>query len=460
MMYTWNTNWVNPYESPWSIINKFMFANQIHGIDAARELTTTQLREIDNYRAKYIHTGIVSNYQFKDNTWCIGDKSIVDYGMENIKNLLKPLLSFQNRFIRSNNICSTVIKKTLNYCPECMKYGYHYIFHQFTFLDRCLVHNKKLISTCPICNEEIPYAIEFQYNIHAYQCKYCKSYLLSNDNFEILLNEWNRVVAYTNRRIPFNNSSIFPFIITNNFQQCIKDNDINNVLKSLFFNKSIKVPSKYTIKKCIHWNEINFGNVITPNLTPKKDIIEYAYVYAFQKLYRHLSKSQRLKSKLKKVENYILVCASKPLIKPEIIEKEIICFDFNAVTFYLWKRDMEYGHYLKNGYRINRSTAYSYKFNANDEIISYLDKIRMFLPEFIDEDCKFSILVHIAFILLKNKYFEWQILMKYLVENYNKYELMDKLKNITLRNFSNDYNKEFLLVIDTAKTEYKLFFDN
>ncbi len=53
---------------------------------------------------------------------------------------------------------------------------------------------------------------------------------------------------------------------------------------------------------------------------------------------------------------------------------------------------MEYGNYTNRGYYMNKTTAYDYKFDPDDEILDYIEKINKMLPSDVDVSYKFSIL--------------------------------------------------------------------
>ena len=49
---------------------------------------------------------------------------------------------------------------TLCYCPECMKLGYHSLYHQFIYNnDECFIHKVQLKKLCPECKKPIPYGL-------------------------------------------------------------------------------------------------------------------------------------------------------------------------------------------------------------------------------------------------------------------------------------------------------------
>lgn len=141
-MYTWDPKWISQYESPWNIVNKFMIANSLFGTHAAREFTTMKPRSLsDTSKERNLNTGVISNYAFNNSTWCIGNQTIVEYGTKIITELLQPILS-NNSIDNRKTIYSSLISKQFRFCPKCMKIGEHKIYHQFTFLDKCLIHKE------------------------------------------------------------------------------------------------------------------------------------------------------------------------------------------------------------------------------------------------------------------------------------------------------------------------------
>lgn len=65
--------------------------------------------------------------------------------------------------------------------------------------------------------------------------------------------------------------------------------------------------------------------------------------------------------------------------------------------------------------------------NPDDEILNYIKYINDILfPDETNNGYRFSILVHIAITLMKDKYAKWENLMKYPYKNNDKYELTKK----------------------------------
>ncbi len=102
---TWKPSFVLPYESNWSILEKFSFMNAVPRY-------TVKISEIGNMRASIEET-----------------------------------IPFLNQLKRI-----TLLQFTDDYqvrvCPECIKYGYHSNLHQLLLYDTCYIHkNTNLITT-------------------------------------------------------------------------------------------------------------------------------------------------------------------------------------------------------------------------------------------------------------------------------------------------------------------------
>lgn len=458
-MYTWNKDWICQGESPWGIINKFLYANEIHSVTAARELTTGKGRVIETYRANHIYTGIVSNYELAANNWLTRESSIEEYGNKLLKQHLDPLIIIQNKYNNIHSVSSHIIRKNLYYCPDCMKYGQHLMHHQFTFIHKCMVHNVELNHTCPVCSADMPYTIEFCNEIKHYGCKQCGNQLFHNDNFGEAVNNW---FNKSTLNIPYksNYSKAIPLILSNNIKHNLYDVEINKYLESIYTNGKDSVVPKYIIYKGFQWDNMYFGNIITPNLDEKRKIEEYVYVYSYLKLYRHLSRTLHIRHKLHKAEEYMRNCVPMHKILTQMqIDHYCQDLDLNAVTLYLWKRDMEYSGFSKNVYYMNKTTAYNYSFDPDDEIIEYVKRINEILPGQIESSYRFNILVHIVITLMNDKFNMWQNYMKSLIQLYeNKLDITKHLDNITLRSYSKQYNKEFLVTINPKDNIYKIYF--
>ena len=110
--YTWNDKYVLPYESEWSICSKFCYLNGLN---------------IREYRQ---HKNRINRYTTNND---IGKFSHIDFTMS--------------------------LDTHVHICPECIKHGYHSIFHQSSLFTHCFIHKHiKLQKT------NYPYGLTNYYN--------------------------------------------------------------------------------------------------------------------------------------------------------------------------------------------------------------------------------------------------------------------------------------------------------
>lgn len=162
---TWKSDWIaSPYESVWGILEKFKFANAATSRDIFQIFGTEKIKNNSKvwsyktsrelYEINSLEESLLFNYlsvKIKTNN-------------EDILNWLNQKLYFFNNFKES---CFSTILRT---CPECMKRGFHSIFHQVSVLDTCPFHSIKLIDKCPNCNREHYYEISDKNFQSAFNC--------------------------------------------------------------------------------------------------------------------------------------------------------------------------------------------------------------------------------------------------------------------------------------------------
>ena len=91
------------------------------------------------------------------------------------------------------------------YCPECMKKGYHSIFHQLSFLDTCMFHNVPLETRCPYCSNKFE-GNYIDIKSRAYNCPHCGRKLFEKP-VEIFINDLFCNPLDTSFKIPEHNEN-------------------------------------------------------------------------------------------------------------------------------------------------------------------------------------------------------------------------------------------------------------
>lgn len=102
----------------------------------------------------------------------IDEKVLLEIKMD-VEELLGPFSLFLTENVKY------LYDNKFKYCPECMNEGNHYLFHQLTFLDKCLIHDIPLHDRCPFCNSHYSSSIYFAEQ-GIYICPKCKRSLLDD----------------------------------------------------------------------------------------------------------------------------------------------------------------------------------------------------------------------------------------------------------------------------------------
>lgn len=165
MYIVWRREWIRPYESAWSIFEKFKFANIVERSTIIRAFGIEKVQKI-----KGSHIGD----QFRDLLHLKGlDPSLTEYYLsfdlhthndQTIKKILSPLGKYLGR---SDSWFSTHLK----WCKTCLQNGYHSVLHQFILFKNCPFHQEPLIENCPGCDASIPFLISDSNLGGAFLCK-------------------------------------------------------------------------------------------------------------------------------------------------------------------------------------------------------------------------------------------------------------------------------------------------
>lgn len=179
--YTWKKSWEVPYESLWGRSEKIRAANCLepNQMDKLiRQSSNTPMNKL-----VYVSEHAI----FRNRKYSIIEDSV--YTLDHPNEMSKQLL---------RDLC---LDTKVRYCAQCMKYGYHSLYHQARFLDHCFLHentrleyrcnckgtyvmmrnsNDILIFQCPICKIDIPAASITEGILGAWD----------KSNITPLINEW------------------------------------------------------------------------------------------------------------------------------------------------------------------------------------------------------------------------------------------------------------------------------
>lgn len=109
---------------------------------------------------------------------------LIEINKQNFDNLISRLPSGIHPY--------NYIRKELHFCPECIKMGFHGIFHQFKLLQKCPYHQILLQRGCPSCKTSIPFEISDSYTQSPFKCR-CGEHLLDQTLEKSLVPNWRSV---------------------------------------------------------------------------------------------------------------------------------------------------------------------------------------------------------------------------------------------------------------------------
>lgn len=137
MSYTFNSKWIQPFESTWCTNEKFKFANVINGIEYESILGISSSN--DNFSNN--SDSLLSDIDVINRLEKITSSSFNNCHMRWIKMILGPLY-FSTTFDR-------YFATYLRYCPQCLSHGYHTVYTQLIWETHCPFHGTLLEDRVP-----------------------------------------------------------------------------------------------------------------------------------------------------------------------------------------------------------------------------------------------------------------------------------------------------------------------
>lgn len=252
-MYTWRKEWINKYESPWGILEKFKYANEITNKDVYFIFSKV---ENDGKPIKFQANSI----EYYDRPGHFDDNKIENILGIDIKKMNSLYLNNILRIFSKTNDMSQYLQTYLHICPFCIKEGYHSIWHQIAFFNECFIHKSILFNKCPICDKSIFYEFKFHDNRQGFKCTCGYSFIDSpNQAYNFFFSKWiQSKINITSRQNSWlkmnkNNNLIMYFYghdYENKHTDIIKFNcDVRDKLIEIDTNSNINI-SKHTILLC------------------------------------------------------------------------------------------------------------------------------------------------------------------------------------------------------------------
>lgn len=156
-VFTWRPEWISQFESPWSIFEKFKLANHVDHYEILRCFGSEQTKKTQTFKEKYFYLYNLATFDVEVIKKALG-YDIVNENRKHINQLIG-VLPYRHLKEIKGGWESVYLRDKLYFCSECLKDGYHSLFHQFKLIHKCPFHNTNLNSCCPNCGVEYLYLL-------------------------------------------------------------------------------------------------------------------------------------------------------------------------------------------------------------------------------------------------------------------------------------------------------------
>lgn len=157
----WRPEWVQPYESLWSLLAKFAYLNAANISDVK-----------DCFVGEFVRAELPGRYWHSSlNGFSILDRRKLCTLMEMEETTLIQATSLA--YLAHNEV-AVLASEQLRYCTLCLATGFHSPLHQMLFLSECPVHKLPLITECSHCGRSLRrYALNFLHSKTFTGCDSC-----------------------------------------------------------------------------------------------------------------------------------------------------------------------------------------------------------------------------------------------------------------------------------------------
>lgn len=188
MNVTWNPNWVRPFESGWSILEKFKYANVLTSRDLLRELGKNSVKNLKGTLIGRQHRGLLKYEGFNQELLKEALKININ---EHTHKYLSQMIGMFPRKTKP----SFLLRDNLSYCKECIIAGYHSLIHQFKFIHQCPYHLCELTDTCSYCSQTLYFELSNHNKAGGFICS-CSNHIVDFENYSIA---WNFTLEIKNK---------------------------------------------------------------------------------------------------------------------------------------------------------------------------------------------------------------------------------------------------------------------
>lgn len=379
-MNTGNNKLILKYQSIWCTLEKIKVLNIMTGKDLKKCLRANNLRQKFIYDFDSIY---ISQYKFDKD-------SLIDLCAKDIFNQIKYELKEVLGNIYNTFDMEKYIVTNFRFCPECIKTGYHSIFHQLNLFDKCIFHDIYLENKCPSCHKINPYYLNYDDTTYGFSCDCGYNYLKFYDFLE-LINIWK--IQYLNNELyidkklyNFNKHKCFftslefylNKYIYENVNYCLKENTF--IYK--FLNHNLKYNYLYKFKPILK-------NIKIPiyNYESIYDSLEYIFIDEYTNISKYIARHFRKKIKKKNYKfyfsNYLFFNskAYRSNYRSLLKEGTYKNIDKYLYAYIMWKKFVEglndyskvdsYNFFDRKKRKENMSNSLFYKY-INHELKNYI----------------------------------------------------------------------------------------
>lgn len=153
MNIAWRSEWIHPFETPWSIFEKMCFANRVERYELLSTFGIPDVKGIKNHiiGGRWRELRNLSGFDYGALTLAL-DYNLIEHNRTAISNIISPLHYCKERI-------DSWFKPHLRWCEHCMNTGYHSWLHQFIMVHTCPNHDEHLLESCPSCGKQIPFLL-------------------------------------------------------------------------------------------------------------------------------------------------------------------------------------------------------------------------------------------------------------------------------------------------------------
>ncbi|WP_027409359.1 hypothetical protein [Anoxybacteroides tepidamans] len=188
--WAWRKQWIQPYESPWSVFRKIMEVNQLKANDLLYLFGNEGIKNLVNpSNAGFYRRELVTMEHFCEHE--INHYLGIDYKKMLKESNKKVIGAIQERF---RDYAGYYYHSHFTFCSKCLEKGYHSILHQISLFDRCFLHDIVLKNCCPSCKRQYDYFLIDEGFITPFTCV-CGYRFIKGETIKDLYKKWNYPIS-------------------------------------------------------------------------------------------------------------------------------------------------------------------------------------------------------------------------------------------------------------------------